>query len=435
LEVADIFRCFGPQYREQYGEALPVQQDRALRELMVCRTSVMGLHRWKCDHCAAQVDLFNSCNNRHCPKCQSKYRRTWAEKLQADLLPVQYRHVILTVPRPLSEFSLANPKVLYPVMLRAGAEAILKVGRTWPTLEAEMGVLSLLHTWGQTLNGHVHTHNLVPAGGLSLDGKQWIDLPDGTFLPENELQQTFRAMVLGKLKRAYRQDRLEFPEGWSKFQSPEPFAAWLNELEQIDWVIRMHSGWDRRGEEGAEAAANTVRYLARYVNRVAISNGRLLAIETGNVLFRYKDYRDANQWKTMALPGVEFIRRFLQHMLPQGMHHIRRFGFMGPRVSTERIAHIRQLLGVNAPMQQPCCEVASDPWDGDSDAEADEGGEEKDPDYAAPRPCRHCKVGWMVLVAETHRPTVAELMQMPVTMESSARAVQLELQLMLSGFT
>jgi hypothetical protein len=281
LEVADIFRRFGPQYREQCGHSLSVQQDRVLRELMVCRTPVMGLHRWQCDHCAVQVDLYNSCNNRHCPKCQSQYRRAWAAKLQADLLPVQYRHVILTVPRPLTEFSLVNPEVLYPVMLRASAEAILQVGKSWPTLEAEMGVLSLLHTWGQTLNAHLHTHNLVPSGGLSLDGTRWIDLPEGTFLPEDQLQQTFRELFLKKLQMAYRQDELKFPREWGAVQLPESFAQWVDELGRIDWVIRLHSGWDRRGAEGAEAAANTVRYLARYVNRVAISNGRLLAIEGG----------------------------------------------------------------------------------------------------------------------------------------------------------
>lgn len=246
LEVADIFRRFGLEYREQYGQTLTVQQDRVLRELMVCRTPVMGLHRWQCDHCAAQVDLFNSCNNRHCPKCQSQYRRTWAEKLQADLLPVQYRHVILTVPHPLTEFSLVNPEVLYPVMLRASAEAILQVGRSWPGLEAEMGLLSLLHTWGQTLNAHLHTHNLVPAGGLSLDGNRWIDLPAGTFLPEDQLQQTFRQLFLQKLQKAYRQDELQFPPEWAAIQSPESFAQFVQELQQIDWVIRLQSGCEVR---------------------------------------------------------------------------------------------------------------------------------------------------------------------------------------------
>ena len=330
LTVADVFRQFSQEYRSLHGHELTVQQDRVLRELMVCRTEVMGFHRWECDACGAQVELFNSCNNRHCPTCQAQYRRQWAHEIQSCLLPVEYYHVMMTAPRPVTLFALANPKTLYPLMLRAGAEAMLKLARKWKGLKAEIAVLALLHTWGQLMNAHLHTHQLVPGGGLSRDGLRWVSMALGEFLPLDQLQRLFRELFLQELQKLYRSGKLTFPDQWRAIEAPADFEKWLSPLAEINWVIRLRSVWDRTGPEDAEAAARTVEYLARYANRVAISNSRLIAIEGGQVLFRYKDYKDGDQWKTASLPGVEFIGRFLLHVLPQRFRHIRRFGVHGP---------------------------------------------------------------------------------------------------------
>lgn len=436
LQVADIFRRFGPEYRRQYGETLTVQQDRALREIMVCRTSVMGSHVWRCEACGVEAELFNSCNNRHCPRCQTQYRKDWAARLQGDLLPVEYYHVIFTVPRPVTRFSMANPRVLYPLMLRAGAEAILALGKTWEGLRAWMGLLALLHTWGQLMNEHVHSHTMVAAGGLSLDGARWVSLPEGTFLPLDELRRLFRQAFLRGLEKARRDGALTFPEEWQAIESEREFEEWLAPLAAINWVVRLRSVWDRRGSEDREGAAKTIDYLARYANRVAISNGRLVAIEGEEVLVRYKDYRDGDQWKTARMPGVEFIGRFLQHILPQRLRHIRRFGFMGPRVRREKLKQIRELLGVptgeeKGEDKQRLPEV--DTWSGDSDVLEETQEEVQEADQPAPRCCRHCG-GQFVLVAKTPRPTVAELMQMPPSMEPEANRGGVQRHLPLSAF-
>jgi hypothetical protein len=431
--VADIFRRFAQEYRRQFGRKLTVQQDRALRELMVCRTDVMGWHLWECDTCGARAELFNSCKNRHCPKCQRQNRKDWAAKLQADLLPIEYHHVIFTVPRPVTRFALANPTVLYPLILRAGAEAVLELGKTWEGLRAWMALLALLHTWGQLVNPHLHSHTMVPAGGLSLDGTRWVSLPEGTFLPLDQLRRLYRDAFLGGLEKAYRRGALVFPDEWRAIESEANFKQWLAPLREINWVVRQRSVWDRRGSGDVEAAAKTVDYLSRYANRVAISNGRLVAIEGEEVLFRYKDYKDGDQWKTKRMPGVEFIGRFLQHVLPKGLRHIRRFGFMGPRVHSEKLNHIRELMGIAARKEAQPPVPAMDDSRGDADVEEDLQDEAQEPDQPAPRRCRQCG-GQFVLVAQTPRPTVAELMQMPPTMEPTARGGEVQLHLPLSAF-
>lgn len=433
LELADIFRRFAQEYRRQFGRTLTVQQDRALRELMVCRTAVMGWHRWRCDTCGVEAELFNSCKNRHCPKCQTQNRKDWAAKLQADLLPIEYYHVIFTVPRPVTLFAMVNPRVLYPLILRAGAEAILTLGRTWEGLRAVMALLALLHTWGQLMNPHLHSHTMVPAGGLSLDGNRWVSLPEGAFLPLDQLRRLYRELFLKGLAKAYGRGALVFPGEWQAIESATDFQQWLASLKEIDWVVRLRSVWDRRGSEDHEGAAKTVDYLARYANRVAISNSRLMAIEGDEVLFRYKDYKDGDQWKTKRMPGVEFIGRFLQHVLPKGLRHIRRFGFMGPRVHSERLNQIRELLGVptRKELQPPLPGMDDSRRDADVEEESQDKAQEAD--QPSPRRCRQCG-GQFVLVAQTPRPTVAQLMQMPPTMERTAHDDSVQLHLPLSAY-
>ena len=428
--MADIFHRFGLEYRRQFGSKLTVPQDRALRELMVCRTEAMGWHLWECDTCGAQAELFNSCKNRHCPKCQRQNRKDWAAKLQADLLPIEYHHVIFTVPRPVTLFAMVNPRVLYPLILRAGAQAVLELGMTWEGLRAWMALMALLHTWGQLVNAHLHSHSMVPGGGLSLDGKRWVGLPEGTFLPLDQLRRLYRDTFLAGLEKAYGRGALVFPDEWQAIESEANFQQWLAPLREINWVVRQRSVWDRRGSEDHEAAAKTVDYLARYANRVAISNSRLVAIEGDEVLFRYKDYKDGDQWKTARIPGVEFIGRFLQHVLPKGLRHIRRFGFMGPRVHSQKLNQIRELMGIQTrkEVQPPLPEM--DDWQGDADEESREEAQEAD--QPAPRRCRQCG-GQFVLIAQTPRPTVAQLMQMPPTMERTAHGDSVQLHLPLSA--
>ena len=320
---------------------------------------------------------------------------------------------------------MLNPTVLYPLVLRAGAEAVLRLGRTWEGLQAEMAILALLHTWGQIVNDHVHSHCLAPAGGLSLDGTRWVHLAEGTFLPLDELRRLFRDLFLKGLQKAYQRGGLTFPGPGQAIASAGAFAKWLAPLREIDWVVRMHGVWDRRRLADPETAVRTVNYLARYVNRVAISNDRLIRIDGEDVLFRYKDYRDGDQWKTKSMPGVEFIRRFLQHILPRGLHHIRRFGFMGPRVRSEKLQQIRELLGVDKKQEEML--------PSEENAENEEP-ERQDSDLPNARRCRHCGEGELLLVSQTLRPTVAEIMRMPPTMEPLAESAQVQLYLPLSAF-
>jgi hypothetical protein len=347
-------------------------------------------------------------------------------------LPIEYHHVIFTVPRPVTLFALANPKVLYPLILRAGAEAVLKLGKTWEGLRAWMALIALLHSWGQILNNHLHSHTLIPAGGLSLDGQRWVGLSEGKFLPLDQLRRMYRDLFLEGLQKAYRKGALTFPGEWQAIASETDFEQWLSPLAAIDWVVRQRSVWDRRGSGDVDAAAKTVEYLSRYANRVAISNSRLLGIEGEDVLFRYKDYRDGNQWKTMSLPGVEFIGRFLTHVLPQRLRHIRRFGFMGPRVTATKLNEIRALLGVATRESSAMPARQTDPWNGDVDAQEEADEARREADQPRPRLCRACG-GTFVLVGETPRPTVAQLMQMPATMEPAAESTEVEDDLCLSA--
>jgi hypothetical protein len=279
------------------------------------------------------------------------------------------------------------------------------------------------------MNDHLHTHNMVPGGGLSLDGRRWVGMPPGEFLPLDLLRRIYRELFLNELRKLYRADRLAFPGPWRRIEGLEAFENWLGELSEIDWVIRLRSVWDRSGPEVLEAANKTVAYLARYANRVAISNSRLVAIEDDQVLFSYKDYRDGGQWKTAEVHGVEFIGRFLQHVLPQRLRHIRRYGFMGPRVASKKLPVIRALLGVEPPQDAseapPAGEAPEEP-----PSEQAERAEQDEPT----RVCRKCKCGRLVLRAQKARPTVAQLMRMPPDMEPESVSGELQLLLPLTGF-
>ncbi|MEK7751387.1 MAG: transposase, partial [Acidobacteriota bacterium] len=430
LEMAEVFREFGPEYRRQFGDRLSVQQDRVLRELMVCRTEVLGAHHWSCERCGKEVALFHSCKNRHCPKCGAYDRRLWAAQVQADLLPIEYEHVVVTLPRPLTLLAFDHPRALYPLVLRTGAEAILRLARQ--QLEAELGVLILLHSWGQLMNRHVHAHSLVSGGGLWLHGERFIPLPSGEFLSLPELAREFRDLFLQRLDSLHRRGQLVLQGDWRQLECGPAWQEFLEPLRHIDWVVFSRGVWDRREEAGKQGeVTRAVEYLARYANRIAMSNHRLLAIEGQEVLFRYQDHRAGGAWQTTSLPGVEFIERFLWHLVPQGLRRIRRFGWWGNAVRTAKLTLLRRLLGVRPP--EPVDEAPPTQREEEPEEPLDRELLRLEEEQGTPRKCRGCG-GNMELTYQTRRPTVAELMRMPPTMELVVESGPVQLYLPLSAF-
>jgi hypothetical protein len=412
LTIADMIRAFGQEFRRRYGHTLTPQQDRVLRELMACRTTALGWHEWTCDDCGASVDLPNSCGNRHCPTCQDQKRRQWAQGVAAALLPIPYQHVMLTLPRPLTRLAMANPNVVYPIMLRTCGQAIMRCGRR--LFRAQLGLLMVLHTWGQLLNAHIHSHVLLACGGLLLDGSGWITLACAQIEELlAEVSKEFRELFLKELRKARERGELKLRGELSGLESAEAFERWLDPVRDIPWVIRSPGIWDCRGAAcDPEATLRTVQYLARYVNRIAISNRRLLGIEGGKVLLRYKDYRDENRWKVKAIDGVRFIRRFLRHLLPPRMRHIRRYGFMGARLAPEKRAWLQRHFGLSDPSAA-------------QEARGEQGDETEGPalEEEPTRTCRECR-GRMHLTDSTPRPTVMEILEMPlIAIERAQRGI------------
>ncbi len=354
LELAHVVREFGQEYLERArGQALHpdtlAQQERVLRALLACRTSAMGEHRWRCPECEASYLTFNSCCDRHCPKCGEQQRRLWAEKLALDLLPVTYHHVIPTLPHELTCFVMAHGEVLYSQVMQAAGQAVLQLGQE--ELEAQLAAQLVLHTWGQIGNPHVHLHLMVPGGGIPRDASRgdWVAFPEERkFLSLERLAQLFRDGLLKALRAAYAEDQLQRRGTWRVLESPQAFEAFLEPFEAISWIVRHRSVWVPHSQPEEERYLHIIRYLARYANRVMIANSRLLGLEGHKVLLRYKDYRDGNQWKTEKVPGVEF----LQHVLPRGLHNKRRYGFWGYRVRTRNLERIRQQWDVT-PRVQP----------------------------------------------------------------------------------
>ncbi len=396
LEVAHIIREFGAEYMEQARrDGMPKElldrQQRVLRNLMGCRTSAMGEHDWSCEACGEQYVYFNSCGDRHCPKCREHKRREWAEKLERDLLPVEYHHLVLTLPRELTLLVMAHGEVLYNEVMRAAGMAILAVGEE--LLNAQLAVQALLHSWGQVLNQHVHIHCLVPAGGLSLRDKQeWIGFPEkGTFLSLDILADRFRDMFIESLEKVHASGDLQFTGRWRERGSHDAFKASLDPFRSIHWIVRHRAVWIPRGLERGMRYDSVVSYLARYASRVVIANSRLQGIVGDDVVFDYKDYRDGNRWKTKQMPGVEFIERFLRHMLPRGFHNKRRYGFWGFRVRTKNLEQIRRQMSV--------VPVVS------------EGDEEQEHEGEKPRHCAVCKAV-LTHISGTHRPTVPVVLDM-----------------------
>jgi hypothetical protein len=345
FEVADIFRQHGPAFREAHGGSMSSEQRRAMRAIEVCRTAALGGHVDQCDRCGYRTVTYNSCRDRHCPKCQSLARAKWLEDHRAQLLAIAYFHVVFTVPNMVAPIALQNRRVVYNILFRAVSETIRRIAADPKHLGAKIGFLAVLHTWGQNLHAHPHIHCVVPGGGLSPDDRRWIHSRNGFFLPVRVLSRLFRGLFLSHLQQAFDAGRLEFRGTLADLSSPEAFKRFLKRCRKTEWVVYSKPPFG--------GPAQVLEYLGRYTHRVAISNDRLLNLENGKVTFRYKDYKDGNVQKTMTLEADEFIRRFLLHILPSGFVRIRHYGFLANRGRAANLALCRTLLGVADSSPQP----------------------------------------------------------------------------------
>jgi putative transposase/transposase-like zinc-binding protein len=346
-EVADVIRRDGAAFRARHGGHLTPAQTKALRDLARCRTAALGGHVERCLDCGRDRIAYNSCRNRHCPKCQALARARWLDREAEHLLPVEYHHVVFTLPAELSDLALANPTVVYDLLIQAAAATLREVAANPKRLGAQVGVLMVLHTWGQTLHHHPHVHGVVTGGGLSCNARgvvdaspRWVACRPGFFLPVRVLSRLFRGKFLAGLRAAFAEGRLHFPGRVAPLAEPTAFAAFLAPLSAQDWVV-----YAKRPFGGP---AQVLKYLARYTHRVAISNHRLVAIADGRVTFRYKDYADDHRTKTMTLAADEFLRRFVQHVLPSGLVKVRHYGLLANRHRADRLAVCRWLLLVIA---------------------------------------------------------------------------------------
>ena len=336
LEVADVLRHHGAAWRAANSGHLHLQQRRVMGALEACRTAALGGHVWQCDDCGLRKVGYNSCRNRHCPKCQGAARAQWVAARRAELLPVPYFHVVFTVPAPVAAIAYQNKRAVYAILFRAASETLRTIAADPRHLGAEIGGVAVLHSWGQTMQHHPHVHCIVPGGGLALDGSRWISCPEGFFLSVRVLGRLFRRLLLEQLGRAHAAERLRFYGSLADLADPAAFRAHCTELRRTDWVVHA-----KRPFGGPE---QVLAYLGRYTHRVAIANSRLIDMVGDRVRFRWKDYRRQSRNKIMELTADEFIRRFLLHVLPPGFHRIRHFGFMANGHRTAKLARARALL-------------------------------------------------------------------------------------------
>jgi hypothetical protein len=343
FQVADVFRRHGEAYREANAGHLDRCQRRVMAAIGACRTAVLGGHVWRCSECGHKEIAYSSCRDRHCPTCQGSAARAWLEARQADLLPVEYFHVVFTLPQPIAAVAYQNKAVVYGILFEAAAETLKTIAGDPKHLGAEIGFTAVLHTWGQTLTHHPHVHCIVPGGGLAPDGVNWIACRPGYFLPERVLASLFRGVFLGKLIAAHKDERLQFFSDLAHLAEPGAFSAYLAPLWRLDWVVDCKQPF-----AGPE---QVLRYLSRYTHRVAISDHRLVEVTDQGVTFRWKDYSDGSRVKHMTLSPAEFMRRFLLHVLPDGFQRIRHYGFLANGNRQAKLARIRELLPA-APQQQ-----------------------------------------------------------------------------------
>jgi putative transposase/transposase-like zinc-binding protein len=361
LEVADVFRCHGDAYRRACDAHLGRVERRVMSAIELCRTAALGGHTEACADCGLVRCAYNSCRNRHCPKCQGQAREEWLAARQAELLPVPYFHVVFTLPVPVAEIAFQNKETVYAILFRTAAETLRTIAADPKHLGADIGLIAVLHTWGQTLHHHPHVHCVVPGGGPSLDGARWVACRPGFFLPVRVLSRVFRRLFLDELRAAFETGHLGFFSDLAGLAEPAAFARRLGDLRRIEWVVYAKPPFG--------GPAQVLAYLGRYTHRVAISNARLVSVTDEQVAFRWKDYRRDGKAKVMTLEPFEFIRRFLLHALPDGFHRIRHYGFLANGYRAAKLAFCRSLLDMpspsgehvedvvppRAPERCPCC--------------------------------------------------------------------------------
>ena len=393
LEVADIIRALtDPVTAQVSGLCASAAQYKVLRAIVACRTARLGGHVQQCDKCAHRTIAYNSCRNRHCPKCQARARARWFEARGRDLLPVGYFHVVFTLPAELAPLALQSKHVVYDILFRAACETLVQIAADPKHPGAAIGVLAVLHTWGQTLTHHPHIHCVVPGGGLSVDGQRWISSRPNYFVPVKVLSRVFRGKFLDYLGQAHRDGKLSLTASLEHLGDPDCFLALLREVRRKPWVV-----YSKAPMAGPE---QVLKYLSRYTHRVAIANSRLVSIEQGRVSFRYKDYAQGGQQRVMSLDGVEFLRRFLLHVLPRGFVRIRSYGLLANCSRREKIARCRSLID----------RAAVGVYD-------DARGARADSQLVGVR-CPECGLGVMVTI-EIFRPYSIRLPSLLATLDSS----------------
>jgi predicted Zn-ribbon and HTH transcriptional regulator len=372
LEVADIFRAHGAAWRRARAGHVSLAQLKVMSAIESCRTAALGGHVAACQDCGHSHIAYNSCRNRHCPKCQGAAAKDWLAARQAELLPVEYYHVVFTLPAPIADIAYQNKAEIYGILFKAAAQTLITIAADPKHLGAHIGLTAVLHTWGSALTHHPHVHCIVPGGGISLDGERWISCRPGFFLPVRVLSRLFRRLFLEKLVAAHEAGRLSFFGNLRHLADSQAFDAYHSPLRKIEWVV-----YAKRPFAGPEAV---LAYLSRYTHRVAISNSRLISLDDKKVTFKWKDYRTKgrDRQKIMTLATDEFIRRFLIHILPQGFHRIRHYGLFANGGRADNLARARQLLAMPPP------EIRTD-----DDAEPS----------ALALPCPHC--GGPMIIIET----------------------------------
>ena len=395
-ELGDVIRVHAAAYVASRGGKVPGEELRVLKELAACRTRHLGGHASHCDHCGAWEFFWHSCRNRHCPLCGGTQRARWLDRCRQDLLPTPYYHTIFTLPHELCALALANRKVVYDLLFQATAETLQDVAANPQHLGAKIGLTLVLHTWGQTLQFHPHVHGVVAGGGLSPEGTRWIAAREDFFLPVHVLSRLFRGKFLAGLKRAWGEGELRLEGDLAPLADSRAWEKWLSPLYQKEWNVYVESP----PSETASAPEAVLKYLARYAWGVAISNSRLESLTEEGVRFRWKDYRHDNQEKTMTLSGVEFLRRFLQHVLPPGFVRIRYYGFLSTRQRRRALPLCRHLLKLASGAPDEPCPPPVFPEVSDT---AEGSLEEL-------RICPACGVGKLHPVRTWSRPTIPELM-------------------------
>ncbi len=340
MEVADIFRAQGAAWLRANAGRVSLGQLKVMSAIKACRTAALGGHVARCEGCTHTLIAYNSCRNRHCPKCQGSAAREWLAQRETELLPVPYYHMVFTLPAPISDLAYQNKEVIYDILFKASAETMLTIAADPKHLGARIGITSVLHTWGSAMTHHPHVHMIVPGGGISLDGSRWVSCKPGFFLPVRVLSRLFRRLFLEMLIAAHKAGRLKFFSDHVPLADFQAFAAWISPLRQIEWCV-----YAKRPFGGPEAV---LAYLSRYTHRIAISNRRLVSWDDTGVTFKWKDYRvkGSNRYSTMTLDTHEFIRRFLMHVLPKRFHRIRHYGLFANGGRAENISRARELLSM-----------------------------------------------------------------------------------------